>query len=228
MPRNQDIERAHKEEDGDETEREALLSGESSRLQPAQPTSHTDLSCHLPTFGLLHLSLAFLGGVIACLAMQFVLRGWFCFSSYSVGQDSDRVHSIAPSHVGSTEIHHFPPVSPTNAFPTFFPTDVGHPGGTPTGAEPALVATAPSYPLHSGAAQLVTPLTLGNVYDGGNNSFDLLRKWGNLSPWYSVDRTAFGIDSSPEPPESCRITGLHLLHRHGARYPTAWGESWKL
>ena len=53
--------------------------------------------------------------------------------------------------------------------------------------------------------------------------FNLFRSWGNLSPWYSVPRGAFGIDDTAEPPHGCVVTGLHLLHRHGARYPTAWG-----
>jgi hypothetical protein len=39
-----------------------------------------------------------------------------------------------------------------------------------------------------------------------------------------MGRGAFGVHSGPETPHTCRVTGLHLLHRHGARYPTAWGE----
>jgi hypothetical protein len=52
--------------------------------------------------------------------------------------------------------------------------------------------------------------------------FDLFKKWGNLSPWYSVKRGAYGIDSDAGAPDGCKVTGLHLLHRHGARYPTSW------
>ncbi|KAJ7932197.1 phytase, partial [Mycena leptocephala] len=29
--------------------------------------------------------------------------------------------------------------------------------------------------------------------------------------------------SGPEMPDTCQVTGLHLLHRHSARYPSAWG-----
>ena len=74
---------------------------------------------------------------------------------------------------------------------------VGYAGGTPTGAEPALIATAPAYPLHTGAAQLVVSSHL----HGHKNStdepedFDLFKLWGNLSPWYSVKKGHFGIDS---------------------------------
>ncbi|KAG6881031.1 hypothetical protein C0993_003155, partial [Termitomyces sp. T159_Od127] len=127
---------------------------------------------------------------------------------------------FAPPYVGSTQVHKFPPASPTNANPTLSPSNVGYPGGTPTGAEPNVIETAPAYPIHSGAAQLVAPNTLGSKANEGKK-FDLFRKWGNLSPWYSVGR-AFGIDSEPTVPDTCRVTGLHFLHRHGARYPTAW------
>ncbi|KAJ7894516.1 phosphoglycerate mutase-like protein [Mycena olivaceomarginata] len=87
--------------------------------------------------------------------------------------------------------HNYPPPTPTNAFPSMFPTDVGYAGKTPTGAEPAVVATAPSYPVHTGAPLLVTPDTFSRTK---GKKFDLLTKWGNLSPW------------------------------HGARYPTAWAS----
>jgi hypothetical protein len=217
----QDLERADREEYqscGDETEREGLLSSAIKSEESTKPISCCAHSLR-PTFGWLHVSLAFLAGVIACLAAQYTLWGSSCFSS-----SPSNAHALAPPYVGSTERHEFPPTSPTNAFPSLFPTDVGYPGGTPTGAEPALVVTAPSYPIQSGAAQLVAPPTFQTPHGGQNKTFDLFTKWGNLSPWYSVDRTAFGIDSGPEPPETCRVTGLHLLHRHGARYPTAMGK----
>lgn len=54
--------------------------------------------------------------------------------------------------------------------------------------------------------------------------FDLFKSWGNLSPWYTVPSHTFGLQSSPSVPDSCVITGLHFLHRHGARYPTRWSS----
>ena len=39
-----------------------------------------------------------------------------------------------------------------------------------------------------------------------------------------MPRGAFGIDEGAEPPAECEIKGVHILHRHGARYPTAWGK----
>ncbi|KAJ6537410.1 histidine phosphatase superfamily [Mycena vulgaris] len=112
-----------------------------------------------------------------------------------------------------------PTSDPNHAFPSMFPTDVGYAGNTPTGAEPAVIATAPSYPVHTGAPVLVTPDTFSRKK--GKKS-DLFTKWGNLSPWYSMERGAFGVHSGPETPNTCRVTGLHLLHKHDARYPSAW------
>ncbi|KAJ3514761.1 hypothetical protein NMY22_g14639 [Coprinellus aureogranulatus] len=70
------------------------------------------------------------------------------------------------------------------------------------------------------------PVKLESKPKDGKSSkdFHLFKSWGNLSPWYSNSKGAFGIDSTPEPPETCRITGLHVLHRHGARYPTEWAS----
>jgi len=176
-------------------------------------------------FGLLHLSLAFSAGLFSCALMQFAAFGPDCFrqkTSNELSSQGGPASVLAPPYVGSTERHNFPPATPTNAYPSLFPTNVGYPGGTPTGAEPAVIFTAPAYPLHTGAAQLVKPETLRGKK--GSKGFDLFKSWSNLSPWYSVDRNAFGLDSSPEVPETCRVTGLHFLHRHGARYPTAWCE----
>ena len=131
--------------------------------------------------------------------------------------NSSQSHLAAVSTPGSTDVHHYPPSHPTNAFPDLFPSDVGYPGPTPTGAEPALVATAPAYPLHTRPPHLLPPQALSNH---SNSSFDIFTHWGNLSPWFSLPRQAFGLDSGLDPPHGCRITALHLLHRHGARYPT--------
>ena len=39
---------------------------------------------------------------------------------------------------------------------------------------------------------------------------------------YSVDSSFYGLDNaSPIAPETCEVTQLHLLYRHGARYPTS-------
>ncbi|KAJ4473127.1 phosphoglycerate mutase-like protein [Lentinula aciculospora] len=200
---------------------------------PSKPSTKRFYSQH--KFSFLHLIAAFLIGIFGCAIAQYAVCGPSCFglkesSSSSSGPGSSGAEEVvlAEPGAGSTQIHAFPPTSPTNAFPSMFPTNVGYPGGTPTGAEPALIATAPQYPIHTGAAQLVKPSRLGGTKSGkgkgDKQDWDLFKHWGNLSPWYSNERGTFGLDSNPETPDTCRVTGLHFLHRHGARYPTAWAS----
>ncbi|KAH0831037.1 phosphoglycerate mutase-like protein [Lanmaoa asiatica] len=189
---------------------------------------------HTPKYALKHLLASFAGGIAACLAVQLSLFGTGCYSFRerlgTSGTGTDKFDVYASPWVGSTTVHNYPPPSPTNDFPEIFPTDVGYPGGTPTGAEPAIIATAPTQPLHTGAAQLVAPAYTSlpdppsKPSTPGERPFDLFRSWGNLSPWYSVPHGAFGIDEGAAPPAECDIKGVHLLHRHGARYPTAWAS----
>ncbi|KAF9002167.1 histidine phosphatase superfamily [Cyathus striatus] len=188
----------------------------------SSPTSTTDFNTRKRS-GAAQVPLAFIAGILVCLLGQVAVYGTNCFSR-NISQLTD-VHVNASPEAGSTKVHNYPPANPTNAFPSLFPSNVGYPGGTPTGAEAAVIATAPSYPIHSGAAQLVSPESLGKKHKGkkGKN-FDLFKNWGNLSPWYSIEQGAFGVNSGPETPKTCRITGLHFLHRHGARYPSSWGS----
>lgn len=213
--------REHDPEVGDEykEEQQALLPGSSTDAEPAAPSAPPPHR----NFSVTQLILAFVAGGIACLGIQLAILGPSCLSPNPYSPEEDVLNALAPPYVGSTEVHNWPPASPTNADPTLFPTDVGYAGATPTGAEAALIATAPSYPLHTGAPQLVLPVTLHSGEKSTSKSFDLFKSWGNLSPWYSVPRGTFGIDSGPEAPEQCTVTGLHFLHRHGARYPTQWG-----
>ncbi|KDQ12409.1 hypothetical protein BOTBODRAFT_176358 [Botryobasidium botryosum FD-172 SS1] len=167
---------------------------------------------------ILYLALSFIGGLLAGFALCFALR-----SAYrpcgSPGPAQARLAARPPPTIpGSKTSHIHPPPSPTNALPFLFPTNVGYAGATPTGAEPGLLATAPSYPIHTGAPQLVTEPVLGESDD----DFDIFRHWGNLSPWFSVG--SFGLDTTPDAPDGCTVTGLHFLHRHGARYPTMDGK----
>lgn len=228
----------------EETEREALLPSpspavearSSGGLKSKAPARHCTSSS--PRFSLSHLTLAFLGGGVALLVGQFALCGANCFMRSTSGKVTS--HSspyvqgpvgsgalgpsvlVAPPWIGSSVAHKYPPASPTNARPDLFPTDMGYPGPTPTGAEPAVVATAPSVALHSGAPNLLASPSLAKSSKSG---FDIFKFWGNLSPWYSIDKGTFGVDSGPEAPDTCRVTALHLLHRHGARYPSGWNPS---
>ena len=83
------------------------------------------------------------------------------------------------------------------------------------GDEAAEIVTATSVPKGSGAFPLLNPSTFGNK----STAFDVTRLWGNLAPMFSVD--SFGLpDASELIPAGCDLQQVHLVHRHGARYPT--------
>jgi len=180
-------------------------------------------------FSLIHIFIAFLAGILVQFFVGSVSSGSLSLSSLpsssAVPTDTGIDSGFVPPYVGSTEVHHYPPSDPTGVDTELFPTNVGYPGPTPTGAEPAVFLTAPSYPQHSGAANLVVPPQFVGAKTKSGEPFDLLRSWGNLSPWFSNPKGTFGVDSGPEPPKTCRITGLHFVHRHGARYPTGNSKS---
>ncbi|PSR75750.1 histidine phosphatase superfamily [Coniella lustricola] len=126
---------------------------------------------------------------------------------------------------GSTTSDVFPPPSTTVDAKLFPPESVvGYPGTTVTGIEPAAAETATSYPYNNGSTgefPLIAPAPHGQ--SSHSSSFDIKKYWGNLSPWYSVPSTDYGLPESTSPliPSGCDITQLHLLYRHGARYPTS-------
>jgi len=130
----------------------------------------------------------------------------------------------AGAHVGQATADVFPPKG-IQVNSSLFPPEsvVGFPGPTPTGVEPAAIQTAKTYPYNSGAANSF-PLVKPQPYDGGkagSAESDISRYWGNLAPWYSVHSADYGLpDASPLVPAGCEITQMHLLYRHGARYPT--------
>lgn len=206
------------ETDSNDAERQALLaSGQSVELDLPDPSpSRTPWSLSTRRFTLLHLLLTFFSTVILCVTIQRTF-----FGRVSCPLPACHYPPAYLADAGSTEIDRFPAPSPSNVRPSLFPTDVGYAGVTRTGAEAALIATAPAYPAQSCAAGLVVPTSVpGHKHGSDHKAFDMLKTWGNLSPWYSVG-SSFGLHATPEAPDTCRITGMHLLHRHGARYPTS-------
>lgn len=102
-----------------------------------------------------------------------------------------------------------------------FPSEpvIGYPGPTPTGAEPEAIATALSYPANDN----IFPLVASPISGDAPSNFSLTQNWGNLSPWYTVNSSFYGLPkASPLLPAGldCEITQVHYLYRHGARYPT--------
>ncbi|CCM05833.1 uncharacterized protein FIBRA_08069 [Fibroporia radiculosa] len=126
----------------------------------------------------------------------------------------------ASPYAGSATSDVYPPPTATfSSYETYFPDEeqVGFAGPTPTGAEPDAIQTAPAAAMKVDTYPLINPYT---GEPGVNPEFNPMRYWGNLAPWWSVGG-AFGLpDTTPQIPESCELTQVHLLQRHGARYPT--------
>jgi hypothetical protein len=124
-------------------------------------------------------------------------------------------------------IHSLPLIalSTAAANSSLFPPEsiVGFPGPTPTGQEPAAIQTAKAYPYNDGSSNqfpLINPQPHGN--DAESPYVDITKYWGNLSPWYSVHSSDYGLpNANPLTPDGCSVTQMHLLYRHGARYPTS-------
>ncbi|KAK4683843.1 hypothetical protein P7C73_g6377, partial [Tremellales sp. Uapishka_1] len=128
----------------------------------------------------------------------------------------------ASAYAGSTTSDIFPPTG-TSVNSPLFPgeTGVGYPGVTMTGVESDAIQTAAAYAYNDGASGQF-PLVADEPKGSSNSSsVDIFKYWGNLSPWFSVPSSFYGLpDASPLVPENCSITQVHLLYRHGARYPT--------
>ncbi|KAI1612650.1 histidine phosphatase superfamily [Exophiala viscosa] len=131
--------------------------------------------------------------------------------------------AMASSYAGASTSDVYPP-SGTVANGTLFPSEsvVGFPGPTQTGVEPAAAQTAPLYPYNTGAAKSF-PLVAAQPHGSNSTSnIDITKYWGNLSPWYSVNSSDYGLpNASPLIPKGCSVEQVHLLYRHGARYPTS-------
>lgn len=137
-------------------------------------------------------------------------------------------------------------VSSEAAVSSFFPdaTVVGFAGPTPStyshlkvlviletstnstiaGDEANLLATAPAAPSLAVAYPLINPVAASNTTTSTNatsnaappGAFNVLRRWGNLSPMFSIDSGDFGLpDTSGAIPEGCELQQVHFVHRHG-------------
>ncbi|KAJ7048716.1 phosphoglycerate mutase-like protein [Mycena amicta] len=134
----------------------------------------------------------------------------------------------ASSFAGSTQTFQFPPAGATiteNASDFPDATQINVFGPTPTGVEALAIATAPVAPIYDNTFPLIEPGTEDHV--SPSSGFSVIHSWGNLSPFRSPSpssastKSAFGLpNTSPLIPAGCSLTQVHLLHRHGARYPT--------
>ncbi|MBW0526827.1 hypothetical protein O181_066542 [Austropuccinia psidii MF-1] len=101
---------------------------------------------------------------------------------------------------------------------SWFPSgpEIGYQGLIKTGVEPFAAVEAIDSPQLESYFPLVSP-----AQTEFNHSFNPIRSWGYLSPFHSLAPNAFGLDGcSAKVPKGCKLKQVHLLHRHGARYPT--------
>ncbi|CAO1634959.1 unnamed protein product [Parajaminaea phylloscopi] len=106
------------------------------------------------------------------------------------------------------------------SIPYTFPSDVGYPGPTATGApaqleeEDKLTGTRPS-------PNLPVETHLG----GASGKFNPFQHMGPLTPYKPAD--GFGVDDAKYHAlsASCKIEQVHILHRHGSRYPTSYSPA---
>ncbi|KAI2827372.1 hypothetical protein CBS133816_6481 [Aspergillus niger] len=108
-------------------------------------------------------------------------------------------------------------VAPTTTEPEWFKTrPQSFQGYTATGAAPFLAQTNPA-PFGNPATYTANhPLETSQPIRGGKDR-NIFHHMGILSPYYPR-ADGFGVDEFPRPKGS-NITQMHMLHRHGSRYP---------
>jgi hypothetical protein len=106
------------------TERVGLLS-DSQHLFPTDdgPNLRVRNGTTPQRYVLKHILASFVGGIVACLAVQLSLFGTGCRFQRATVKGEDKVDVYAPPWVGSTTVHNYPPPSPTNDFPELFPSE---------------------------------------------------------------------------------------------------------
>ncbi|EGG09376.1 uncharacterized protein MELLADRAFT_77108 [Melampsora larici-populina 98AG31] len=96
---------------------------------------------------------------------------------------------------------------------------IGYAGPARAGSEPFAAVTAKVPPQLESYFPLVPPQS------NKSNDFDPIRSWGYLSPFQSLPHDTFGLESATaKVPPTCELEQVHMLHRHGARYPTSSKE----
>ncbi|KAJ7458524.1 hypothetical protein FB451DRAFT_1507762 [Mycena latifolia] len=118
---------------------------------------------------------------------------------------------VASSFMGSTTTALFPPANATiTAADTFFldASQVGYGDRTPSARPATKLGPSPAVALVDSVFPLIKPATSDK-----KPGFDVLQHLGSLSPFQSVE--SLGLPhASVHVPDGCKITHVHLLHRH--------------
>ncbi|KAL4895637.1 histidine phosphatase superfamily [Aspergillus ambiguus] len=109
--------------------------------------------------------------------------------------------------------------SRSSTIPEYFQTSYGPwAGPTEAGTPPFLAQENPAPfggPKYIPNTPVVTDVPIPGCQDGA----EIFKHMGNLSP-YMPNPSGFGVDEFPLP-EGSRIIQMHMIHRHGSRYPTS-------
>ena len=97
-----------------------------------------------------------------------------------------------------------------------------YPGPTQTGQAPFLAEIDPvpgsGIPTGTRSFNPNVPLETSEPIPDNTDNINIFQYMGNLSPYFP-NPTGFGVEEYSLPP-TCNITQVHVLHRHGSRYPT--------
>lgn len=99
-----------------------------------------------------------------------------------------------------------------------FPTNVGYLGTQVNGTAPFLAVTD----RINGTLKDSAYENRFNATDDESGDFNLFEYLGNTSPYFSSPIFADFQEQNAVLPENHTISQVHILHRHGARYPTSY------
>ena len=144
-------------------------------------------------------------------ALVLLLFGVFYFAiGPRAAQRSEAPH-------GSTNVASAPPVWDAARARPSLGTNIGYPGSYKTGVPPEYAEEMVPVSRTRG----VSPIQTG--VPGFGDKFNPFKHMGPLSPYFSA---SFGVDNAKHLATptgtngTCPLTQVHILHRHGARYPT--------
>lgn len=142
------------------------------------------------------------------LGVLLLLLAIFSFA-FSSGTDDSRVNRV---YKWAGDIWH--PSNMGAGAPYAFPTDVGYPGPTQTG-KPANLAEEDRYQAEPTRGNSPVQTDVPELH-----GFEPFKHMGNMSPYFSAPDFGISTEKYRVLPEQCRIDRVHILHRHGSRYPT--------
>lgn len=105
----------------------------------------------------------------------------------------------------------------TGTSSTTFPTDVGHLGDMAVGLSPL---TAQDDPLNSTDFVKGYGIDMRDKPLNGGASDDVYTNFGPYTPWRPAENLFPETNTYRTMPSQCQLKQVHILHRHGARYPT--------